>query len=392
MATDIFEDFNLDQTDIDTNIELYVSQNIENASLKNKMVYPTTFFINNNNTINYFRLDPYNKGKVNYIGDQNWAGNAICAESSCVPAYLQILTGKTRFNNSVSNLSTNDIVMNGTNYFNGSFDELSSILFLGFNDVRINSSNNLYLPAKSYDYTKMLIDVLVTLSVPKNCIIPARNMTQLTGTWYINQNITGLDIGTSSVGASLEYTFTNKRYLYVSMFYSSSNVNASWNFYINNNLISSEVNSAPCVVLFKNTLFYSTGYLIDLGSIFSTATLKIGYGGTDGLEINYLNYIAGWTDADVSANGRDVLLIGIPRIGSVYSTASDYNNLTDEKRLSILNCQKSAVKTCKLNGLNCYYLETNNILPLGSDNLNYTVAGQVMMANDIYKYIQLSNK
>jgi hypothetical protein len=392
MATDIFDDFNLDQNDIDTNIELYVSQSIENGTLKIKMTYPNTFFLNNNGTLNYFRLDPYNKGKVNYIGDQTFAGNAICPESSCVPALLQTLTGKTRFNNSVANLSSNDVIMNGTNYFNGSFDGLSSILFLGFNDVRINSSDTLYLPVKSYDYTKMLIDILTTLSVPTNCIIPARNMTQLTGTWYTNQNITGNDIGTNTTNASLEYTFTNKRYLYVSMFYSSSNVNASWNFFINNNFISTETNTSPSVVLYKNTLFYSSGFLIDLGSEYPTATLKIFYNATDGIEINYLNYIAGWTDTDIANNGRDVLLLGIPRIGSVYSTATDYNNLTDEKRLSIINCQKNAVKSCKLHGLNCYYLETNNLLPLGSDNLNFLPSAQKMMANDIYKYIQLSNK
>ncbi len=394
MATDIFEDLNLDQDDINTNLELYCIQSIENANLKLKMVYPNTFFLDNNGNVKYFRKDPYNTGIITYISDQSGAGNAICPVNQCFPALLQTLLNKTSFNNSVANSSTFDITTRGYTFLSNSFNSNSAIVFLGFNDMRCYNINTLVTQNYEFSYTKMLIDLLFFLSVPTNCVVRARDMQVMSGAWSTVNSISGYDRATSELNATLRQSFTNKRYFYISYFYKNANSLASWQITFTCSKTTNFVGYDKCLIpgvinTTSGTPYYSNGSFYDLGEN-QDFTVDVTYNSSG--ETNYINVVSAWNDDDIVLYGRDVLLYGVPRVGASYQLTSPYNNLTEEKRFGIIKSMKNAVSLCQKHGLNTFFFESNNIIPVGSDNTNFTPIGQKMLANDIYKYIQLSEK
>lgn len=389
MATDIYKDLNLSQDDINGNIELYTTQLIENGSLKMKMAYPNSFFLSNNNNIKYFRLDPYNKGKVNYFTDIASGATIYIPENKCFPALLQNMTGKTRYNNSNASFCSNNIMTYGYTWASVVFEGLSSIICLGFNDIRAKNTYMLYREVEGFRYQKMILDLIVSMSIPSANVIRARDMIVKSGTWLTTTSITGLDYYTNTNLANLEYTFTNKRYIYISFIYKTGNTNAQWNIYVNDSSIATE--QTYVVPSFSGSLYITSGFIVDLGSVLPSVKLNIEYQ-PPVAEYNYVNYVAGWTDDEINFGGRDVLMIAPPRISASYLTDPEFNFLTDEKRTNIINCQKEAVKMAKMCGLNCYYFEPSSILPVDYDNVNFLPSSHVMIANDIYKYIQLSNK
>lgn len=392
--TNIFLDgYNLDQNDINTNIDLYYLQKVNNGAKKMIASYPDSFLLDNNNNCRFFNIDPYNVGKFVAYGDSWTSGNVWTTQSNCWANLLATDLNKSILNLALSGSSSNEVMVNTnmipTLYNDGLNDKMSSIILYGLNDYRCNFT--LYSSTRGWEYTKMLADLYAFCSMPKknDCWIPARSMTQTSGVWNIDTS-TPTSLNTNGFGNTLEYTFINKRYIYVSFIMGPvANVKAKWDILVNDVIQCCEYQtSIPTINNRLSLTTYTSGAFIDLGSN-QNFRLTIRY--MSSAETNDVNYCCCYNDDDVLTNGRHCLVLSPPRMGYSYSVSTNFTTATETKRIYLMNCQIDAVRLCQRMGLNVFYHKQAPQYPLNNDNLHPTKIGQVRIKNNVKKYLQLNN-
>jgi hypothetical protein len=394
MSNNLFQDLGLSENIINSNIDLYYLNKINNGNKKLIASYNGSFQLDNSNNCRFFKIDPYNLNRFVAWGDSWTSGNSACAVGNCWANTLATSLNMNHYNNAVSGTGANyplsdSAILTLVNN-NNLYTQLSSIILYGLNDYR--SSYTLYQSLRGWEYTKCIADFYAFCSIPRvsGCFVPARSMNVISGTWLTTSSISPWSFYTNSVGASLSYTFTNKRYVYISFYFGpSTKVNAKWDIYINNVLSACEYQTNCPSLNRSGTQIYSSGLFIDTGSN-NNITLRINYMGTGGIEYNEINYICCYNDDDVSAYGRHCLVLSIPKMGASYSVSTNFAEATEPKRLSLIDCQMDAVRTCQRMGLNVFHMKGPSVLPMSDDNLHPYQQGEDVIAKSILKYININ--
>lgn len=388
MSSDIFNKFNLDNDDINSNIYLYLDRKINNAILKIKALYPYYFFTNTNNEIDYFKIDPKETGYFNVLGD-SLSNSSV----NSWPYMLKTLLNKDTTNFSISASVSNDCVYSSTVMnsvlLDTSYKNKSSIIFY-FNDYRSVSTRTLYQSIGMWEYQNLLQDIYASLSVPQHLIVPARNMTVVSGSWTTGGASNNLAISTNGLNNLLRYNFTNKRYVYVSFQQFVGKVSSKWDILINSILVACHYNTT---VLTVNTAlganFYTSGVFIDLGSN-QDIELDIKYMGST-LEYNWVNWCCAYNSDDIKDFGRNCLALSINQMDYLSSSSGGFNQATQVKRYLNKEAVQDAVYTCQAHGLKVYMCEIPELGPMSSAGSGFLTVYASLIANTIYRYINMGN-
>ena len=385
MSVNLFKNVGLDNDDINSELQLYFSNKINNGIIKMKQSYPYFFLTNDNDEVVFFKINAYNTNTFNAFGDSLSGTGA-----STWATLLSSATGLTRDNQAISASVSNDMIGSNTlmnnMLTNTAYKYNSSIIYYNYNDYRSSTSKTLYSDTGIWEYCNSLIDIYASCSLPQSCIIPARNMQVTSGSWNATLAYNNTAYQTNNLNATIRYNFTNKRFIYISFHQILAKTQSMWDISVDGVLVSSHYNTTVLSVnsALGNNL-YSSGVFIDLGTN-KDFQLSIKYLGNT--EYNWVNYCCAYNLDDIKNEGRHVLAWVGPKWN--YNSTSGNANYSDAKETKYcINKQAiiDAVHTCQTYNLPVFFLDMATLGPTNGGMSGLMGNFGNLLSNNLLKYI-----
>jgi len=264
------------------------------------------------------------------------------------------------------------------------YQNYSSLVMYGFNDVRNNKS--LYATENIAGAWKdNIFSLALSLSLPQNKIDDCQTGWTASSAGWGTHPAFSFGRMTNQVNTYIEKNLGTCRYIACRFTILQATLATQWELQVNG--VVKKTYNIPQLYA-ESTSYHTQAFVVDLGSNTPNSVVRLTLKSDDS-QNSYVDFISGWASVpsnETLTDSRDVLFMSIPEFDYQYSGGAPWNAGSEPRRVAMNSAIQSVATTLRSYGLPVRFFQLSPITASGtySDHIHPTASQSLTWANEIF--------